>query len=252
MTHPPEDELAATMDCEPTLVPVLEQLFTDLDALSLPAGDLLALYPDEVPARVLDLGCGKGALGRALAGRGAEVLGVDGHAAFLHEAEARVTAAGLADRCRYVAGDIRTPTAWGTGWPAVLWLGLGELIGPLDETLAALRPVLAAGGEVVLDDAHLRDADEGLADLGVQTEDEMRATIDAAGFDLVTMRRLDTPAHFAWWTAAGQQVAERAEALCAARPDLAGALRAFAARHREEMHGDDLTVTGVLLRLRAR
>jgi ubiquinone/menaquinone biosynthesis C-methylase UbiE len=56
---------------------------------------MLALAGEVAGLRVLDLGCGEGACSRALAGRGARVVGIDGSARLIDAARGRATAAGL-------------------------------------------------------------------------------------------------------------------------------------------------------------
>ena len=67
---------------------------------------LLATLPaDLTGARVLDAGCGTGAMAAELAGRGADVVAVDISPALLAIAGARLPAE-LAPRVRFVAGDM--------------------------------------------------------------------------------------------------------------------------------------------------
>jgi trans-aconitate 2-methyltransferase len=76
-----------------------------------PFDDLVARIGATAPGRVVDLGCGTGALTCALARRwpGAEVLGVDASDAMLARAAEAAAAPDLAGRVRVVAGDVR---AW--------------------------------------------------------------------------------------------------------------------------------------------
>ena len=67
---------------------------------------LLARLPDDLSgARVLDAGCGTGAMSEALALRGAEVVGADISPALLDVARRRMPGA-LSARVRFVAGDM--------------------------------------------------------------------------------------------------------------------------------------------------
>lgn len=56
---------------------------------------MLELLGDVQPLQILDLGCGEGGYSRALATRGADVVGVDGSATLIAEAKRRAAEAGL-------------------------------------------------------------------------------------------------------------------------------------------------------------
>src|SRR5436305_4108943 len=70
-----------------------------------PFADLLARVPGEAPRRVVDLGCGEGALTASLAQRwpGAQVTGVDSSPAMLAAAAQH----DVPGRVSFVAGDVR-------------------------------------------------------------------------------------------------------------------------------------------------
>lgn len=102
------------------------------------------------PRRVLDLGCGEGWLARALAGRGLEVIGVDGSAPLIDAA--RQTGGGHF----LVAGYdevVRDPALAGSGYDLIVanFALLQEDLGPL---LRALRQVLGPGGALMVQTVH--------------------------------------------------------------------------------------------------
>lgn len=94
------------------------------------------------PPRVLDLGCGTGLVGAALAGSGAQLEGIDLSPRMLERAAARGVYATLHQ------GDI--PGALGalpaTAYAAVLAADVFIYLGDLAATFAAVRRLLAAGG----------------------------------------------------------------------------------------------------------
>ena len=64
--------VAATMDAEPELIPFLPRLFVDLEDLGARADQVLEILRRSefaADSKVLDLGCGKGAVAVALASR---------------------------------------------------------------------------------------------------------------------------------------------------------------------------------------
>ncbi len=77
------------------------------------AGAVLALVRDRQAPRVLDLGCGTGAIGLAVAHEhsGARVVAVDLSPAAVRNARANAARTGLADRVWVVQGDLFAPLA---------------------------------------------------------------------------------------------------------------------------------------------
>lgn len=117
-----------------------------------------------MPGPVLDLGCGSGRLFRALlAGGATRVVGIDGSAALLRRAEARIASdAGLrdaraAERISLVRGDVRALATLNIRERFSLAIAVGvvpHLDGPEDalRLLGGARSLLGPGGRLVLDD----------------------------------------------------------------------------------------------------
>ena len=113
---------------------------------------------------VLDLGCGSGRLfGPLLEGGATRIVGVDGSAALLRRAEARIAAdarlseAARAGRIALVRGDVRALATLNIRDRFSLAVAVGvvaHLDGPEDalRLLGGVRSVLARGGRLVLDD----------------------------------------------------------------------------------------------------
>jgi SAM-dependent methyltransferase len=105
--------------------------------------------------RVLDAPCGYGRIARALAVRGARVLGVDFSKTLLAEAERRRGELAL-DRLRYEEHDLRTPLE-GSGFDAALnifsSLGYGTEADDL-AVLSTLRAAVRPGGLVFIETMH--------------------------------------------------------------------------------------------------
>jgi SAM-dependent methyltransferase len=114
--------------------------------------------------RVLDLGCGSGRLfSTLLAGGATRVLAIDGSAAMLRRAEARIaaderlTAAARDGRIGLLRGDVRALSTLNIRERFDLAVAAGvlpHLDGPEDalRLLGGVRSLLAAGGHLVIDD----------------------------------------------------------------------------------------------------
>lgn len=148
-------EVAQSLDCPLELLPEAARLFSGLDALgSEPEALVSAMrtWAAELDGRMfLELGCGFGAPGRALARDcGVQVLGVDALAEFVDEARRRADAAGVADRCRYRLDDLRRMLSAEGRFDGVLWLAMGNGLGDLRDTVRQLRRLVKPGGWVVI------------------------------------------------------------------------------------------------------
>jgi len=248
--------LAATLDAPPELFPLLPELFRDLEDLGARAEDVVAILGQaQLPAgaRVLDLGCGKGASAIALAQHlGLRVRGVDGVAPFVAHAAARAAREGVAERCTFEVGDLREVVRTARDQDVVMMLALGDVLGPLEQTVRTLLGCVRPGGLVVLDDAYfdatqlddprvIPDEFGGLPDRAASER-----LIAAAGARIVDERRADTAEAFDWLQEMTARVLARAEALAALHPRLERSLREFAVRQCEETQDLLGPVVGVL------
>jgi SAM-dependent methyltransferase len=102
-------------------------------------------------SRVLDLGCGPGLYTQRLAEQGHDCLGIDLGPASIEYAVTQ--AAGIADRCRYICGDLME-TDFGAGYDLITFLFGDFNPFPREQALDILRrcrEALAPGGRVLLE-----------------------------------------------------------------------------------------------------
>jgi ubiquinone/menaquinone biosynthesis C-methylase UbiE len=168
---------------------------------------------------VLDLACGKGAVGIALArGLSARVTGVDGFGAFLEAARGAATDAGVGALCEWVEGDVRRYRSRGVGFDVTMMLGLFGL----EEALPILRRHTRASGVYVVDDA---TCEEG-ADAGLSRADA-RELIEVRGDTIIEVLRQTPSAARRQNAALFSRLRERARGLAREKPALAKDLRQF-------------------------
>lgn len=237
--------IAESMDAEPELVPFLPVLLADLEDLGARARDVVAVLAHAAlsPGQTgLDLGCGKGAAALAVAETFlVSVEGVDGLAPFVRHAETRARERGLADRCRFAVGDVRTRVAQGDEKDFVMLLALGDVLGSPPDTVARLRGCVRPGGYMLLDDAYLADDVERLPeDLREELVDCLdreatAAALEAHGDRVVHMRVVDGPGDHAHYREMTARIAERCEELAPRHPELADLILDYAARQCEEV-----------------
>ena len=233
--------VASSMDAEAELLPVLPELFADLEDLGARADDVLAVLAHaKLPAhaRGLDLGCGKGSAALAVAESfGVEMHGIDAVPAFVEHASTRARARGLSSRCSFASGDVRARVAEGGDYDLVMMLALGDVLGNTEQTVAALRRCVRPGGYILLDDAFLaEDADaEELELLDCLDHAATLAALGAHDDVLIHERVIDGPEDRAFYSAMTRSIAERCKRLAPLHPDLSNTINAFAQRQQQEV-----------------
>jgi SAM-dependent methyltransferase len=234
-----DNELAEYFGLSARLLPFLDELLADFDELGSDPGLVVKWLGGRglrAGSRVLDLGCGKGAVAFGLArALGCGVTGIDAFRPFVEEAERRAVSLGLAGRCLFRAGDIRSEAGKETGYDAVLLLAVGSLFGSLKDTVGALRRTVRPGGFMVIDDAYLLGRPvafpgyEVLLDRG-RTLEELEAYGDRIIAEHLSSRseaEAQNRRYQAW-------VEERGRSLAGRRPDLAPDVAAYVEKERRE------------------
>ena len=147
--------------CNPLDPVVLDQV---TDRLELAAG-----------RRVLDVGCGKGALLVRIAERtGARGTGVDINAAFLAEARTRAERSGVASLVELHEMEASRLVLEPASFDAGICIGSTHALGGYRETLRALAGLVRPGGRVLVGEGYWRqDPDPEYLDRLKATADEM-------------------------------------------------------------------------------
>jgi len=150
------------MEIEQHMIPHIPYLIQDLWAMGcsleqiVEAAGSLGLAPGK--ARVLDLGCGKGAVSVRLAATcGFHVLGIDAVAPFLEVARTRAEEYGVAHLCRFEEQDMMEYVSVEHDFDLVVFASLDGLLGSIEETVATLRSQVRSGGSIIIDDGYLKN-----------------------------------------------------------------------------------------------
>ena len=148
------------MDGSPEILPYLTELVADMWALgSTPRLAVDLLRPLDLTTgstRLLDLGCGKGALCVTVAkDLGFSVCGVDLCEEFLRDAAQRATELGVSDLCEFVHRDLRDVLQQGDKFDVAVLASLGGVLGRFDRCVGNMRKVVRPGGYMLIDDGFL-------------------------------------------------------------------------------------------------
>ena len=129
-------EIAEYFGVDPSITSLIPTLLADFYALgSYPdrIASMLAPLGLPTPSRVLDIGCGKGAVAIEIArALGLQVHGVDMLEAFVKEARQRAGAQGVETLCSFECGDAHELLEQPAQYDVVLLISVGEIFGPLD------------------------------------------------------------------------------------------------------------------------
>jgi ubiquinone/menaquinone biosynthesis C-methylase UbiE len=161
MQNLPDDEnIAKFFHIEPEILPFLSELLADIRILgSWPEEIIEMLRPLELPpqsTKVLDLGCGKGAVTIPIAKEMRfSVQGVDLFEPFIEEARERAKALGVENLCHYEVGEIQNVLKEGRSYDIVIFAAVGDVLGDFTQCVGQLRSACRRGGYMVIDDGFL-------------------------------------------------------------------------------------------------
>ncbi len=235
-----EAELAAYFGVAPEILRFVPDLLQDLWELGSDPDLVVRWLREEgvagAGARVLDLGCGKGAVSLAVAGAlGCRVDGVDALPAFVEIARREARTRGLEERCRFDCADLREVVGEARGYDAALLVSVGVL-GAAEAMVAGCRSCVEPGGLMIIEDSFLREPGPiDFAGYGqLASLDDTRAQLIRHG-DAIVRERITPRAEvtelcrrYMTW------IEHRAAELSTRHPEHAAAFHAYVEKERRE------------------
>jgi cyclopropane fatty-acyl-phospholipid synthase-like methyltransferase len=236
-----EDSALQSLDADDArLLPHLPYILQDLDELgSDPAvvTDLIRRHCSRSSElRVLDLGCGKGAVSLRIArDLGCHCRGVDAIESFITDAREKAAILGLDHMCEFEAGDARTVVVSPPDYDVVVLASIGPVFGDCESTLKAVAPRLRPGGMIILDDCYREDDTDSWRSDSISRTELLRQ-IDAAGMELrdevLADRQVIRRTNERMFTRLHQRCMERIESY----PEDRDLFERYLLRQREENH----------------
>lgn len=108
--------------------------------------------------RILDLGCGKGAISiPVIKTMNGSLFGIDAMPEFIKVAEQKAFEFGVSNACKFMVSDIRNEIERLSGFNLILLSSIGPVIGNVKETLLKLNHCLVDNGYVFLDDGYISE-----------------------------------------------------------------------------------------------
>ncbi len=184
--------------------------------------------------KVLDLGCGKGAVSVILSRHfGCQVLGIDAIPEFIEFAKVKAKEYGVDGLCNFWVGDIRTEVHRLKGFDLVILGAIGPVLGNYKETFFVIEKALKADGIVLIDDSFIeRNCD--FSHPLVLTKDQLMEQTSSAGFELLEILPCSAEAVFESENAILNSLEIRCRELIELHPDKAYLFENYMARQREE------------------
>jgi ubiquinone/menaquinone biosynthesis C-methylase UbiE len=135
--------------------------------------------------KVLDLGCGKGAVSVKLAQKlGCACYGIDAIPEFIDFARKKAGEFKVDHLCVFATGDIREKIGDLTGYDIVILGAIGPVFGDYFATLTTLEKCLNENGIVIIDDGYVDDDSDYSHPLMLKKSTVLQQ-IDKAGMELV-------------------------------------------------------------------
>lgn len=235
-----EAELASYFGVAPEIVGFVSELLQDLSELGSDPELIVQWLRDAglagAQTRVLDLGCGKGAVAVAVAeALGCRVDGVDALSGFVEVARGQARRLGLEHLCHFDLGDLRETVQDARGYDAVLLIAVGVL-GSTADIVGGCRRCVASGGLIIIDGAYLRESEKlvfpGYEEL--TTRDETLRQLTSYGDHLVRELTLSVETVRAQNLRYTGWIVHRADELSARYPEHADAFHAYLEKEQQE------------------
>ena len=140
-----QEMIAYALVVDPELLPLIPDLLADLDELGSDAELIIEVLADlRLPnsTRVIDLGCGKGAIAVKIAAMlGFHVDGIDLFEPFIIGCRERAAVAGVSDHCRFQCADILKIVDAIEPTDIAIFAALGDVLGPLEVSTTDPSPM---------------------------------------------------------------------------------------------------------------
>ncbi|MFO7892045.1 MAG: class I SAM-dependent methyltransferase [bacterium] len=161
MTDDIEQSISDSLEADKKLLGYMPFLLQDMWALGCSVEDIVAavgslhLAPESI--KILDLGCGKGAVCVRVASEyQLKAVGVDAMSAFLQDAVHKAEEYHVSHLCQFVEQDIRKYVSAEHNFDVVVLASLGGILGSVKNTVSKLRTQIRSDGYMIIDDGYLR------------------------------------------------------------------------------------------------
>jgi 2-polyprenyl-3-methyl-5-hydroxy-6-metoxy-1,4-benzoquinol methylase len=208
------------------LFPYLPYLLKDIWEIGSSSTHIIHLLESQAAARcqpemrVLDLGCGKGAIAVPLAKQfGFRILGIDAVPEFVEDAREKAREWGVERLCHFEVGDIREYIEKCSSHDIIILGSIGTVLGNIEKTLGLLNKCLKPDGMIILDDAYIPEGSD-FFHTSYLSEAQFMKQIRRSGFSIVDEAHYDSALISQSNREIYQHIRKRAQELIAIYPGL--------------------------------
>ena len=230
--------IAYALEVDPRLLPWIPELLADFHELGSNAASIVGVLKDlglPASAQVVDLGCGKGAVTVAIAKAfGCQVEGIELFAPFIDSCRQRATAAGVQRLCRFHHADILTLAGRTEPADVAVYAALGDVLGPLEESIGVIRCFVRRGGLILICDGYVQQ--DGTSDFpgfeDCRSPEDTRRRLTSHG-DALRREVVESNDLSATYAQEVAQIRKRARALAVRHPELEADLTRYVEHQRQ-------------------
>lgn len=186
-----KEGIAKSLDAKTIeLIDYLPYLLQDLWEMGTNPNSVLELIKkhnifESINAKVVDLGCGKGAVSIAIAKEfGIKVYGIDAMESFIEEAKDYANKFDVSDLCNFEVNDIKEVVQNEREYDLAILGAVGQVFGDYKKTLSSLSRCIKNGGYLIIDDGYIDD-DSDYSDENYLKHEKLLEIIEESGFLLV-------------------------------------------------------------------
>ena len=185
-----EESVLTAMDCtDREILPYLPYILQDFWEIGSDPEVMIDLINKHLSnvnnIKVLDLGCGKGAVSINIAKQiNCECYGIDAIPEFISFSASKADEYGVGNLCKFEVGDIREKIGTLAKYDVIILGAIGQVFGDYFETLTLLNNNLKDGGIVIIDDGYIEDESSFRCDY-VFSKSDLRKQISDAGMQLI-------------------------------------------------------------------
>ncbi len=185
-----EESVLTAMDCtDSDILPYLPYILQDFWEIGSDPDVMIDLIKKHLTGfnntKVLDLGCGKGAVSIKIAKQlNCECYGIDAIPEFISFSSSKADEYGVGNLCKFEVGDIREKIGTLAKYDVIILGAIGQVFGNYFETLTLLKNNLKDGGIVIIDDGYVEDENSSKHEQ-VFSKSELKIQISDAGMQLI-------------------------------------------------------------------